>query len=185
MFMNIFFKTRLNMKEIIEVLNNSQVDDFNIFKKLLYDLSEIKFDNSLLGEMLNFINISDLKYSKDLLSLLLLDDIIKFKNIKVDENIKDESTDLYNSIISRSDWKEELNCGNIMGLLINVKPTELNKCYFSYENITVADITTSIVGLDQIIESYKLTNEFSVSISGNGIGNGNCILPLYLSLIHI
>ena len=184
MFMNIFFKTKLNMKEIIEVLNNSQVDDFNIFKKLLYDLSEIKFDNSLLGEMLNFINISDLKYSKDLLSMLLLDDIIKFKNIKVDENIKDESTDLYNSIISRSDWKEELNYGNIMGLLINVKPTELNKCYFSYENITVTDITTSIVGLDQIIESYKLTNEFSVSISGNGIGNGNCILPLYIDEKH-
>ena len=71
-----------------------------------------------------------------------------------------------------------------MGLLINVKPTELNKCYFSYENITVADITTSIVGLDQIIESYKLTNEFSVSISGNGIGNGNCILPLYIDEKH-
>ena len=51
-----------------------------------------------------------------------------------------------------------------MGLLINVKPTELNKCYFSYENIDICDITTTIVGLDQILESYKLTNGFNVSI---------------------
>ena len=71
-----------------------------------------------------------------------------------------------------------------MGLLINVKPTELNKCYFSYENIDICDITTTIVGLDQILESYKLTNGFNVSINGNGIGNGNCMLPLYISEEH-
>ena len=183
-FMNKFFSLKFNIKDIIKILNFCNIDDFNIFKKLLYDLVEVEFNNSLLGEILNFINICDLKYSKDLLELLLLDDIIKFKNIKIDENIKDETTDLYNSIISRSDWKEELNCGNMMGLLVNVKPTELNKCYFSYENIIVTDITTSIVGFDQIIESYKLVNEFDVSISGNGIGNGNCILPLYIDEIH-
>jgi hypothetical protein len=183
-FINIFFTLKLNIKEIIKILNYCNIDDFNIFKKLLYDLVEVEFNNSLLSEMLNFINICDLKYSKDLLELLLLDDNIKFKNIKIDENVKDETTDLYNSIISRSDWKEELNCGNIMGLLVNVKPTELNKCYFSYENIIITDITTSIVGLDQIIESYKLVNDFDVSISGNGIGNGNCILPLYIDEKH-
>ena len=104
--------------------------------------------------------------------------------MKINENIKDESTEFYNSIISRSDWKEELNYGNIMGLLINVIPSDLNKSYFSYEDINIKDITTSIIGLDQILESYKLVNNFDVSISGNGVGNGNCILPLYIDEKH-
>ena len=46
------------------------------------------------------------------------------------------------------------------------------------------DITTSIIGLDQIIESYKLVDDFNISISGNGIGKGNCILPLYIDEKH-
>ena len=172
------------MKEIIYILNYSNINDFIIFKKLLNDLLKLEFSNSLLNELLQFISVSDLKYSKDLLNLLLLDNIIKSKFKKIDENIKDETTDFYNSIISKTDWKEEYNYGNIMGILINVKPSELNKCYFSYENIEICDITTCIVGLDQILESYKLTNEFNVSISGNGIGNGNCMLPLYINEDH-
>ena len=183
-FIRIFLKYNFSKKEIIYILNNSTIDDFTIFEKILSDLTNLNFQNSLLDELLLFITISDLKYSTDLLNMLLLDEIIKSKFKKIDENKKDNTTELYNSIISRTDWKEEYNYGNIMGLLINVKPTELNKCYFSYENIDVCDITTSIVGLDQILESYKLTNEFNVSISGNGIGNGNCMIPLYISDDH-
>jgi hypothetical protein len=183
-FIRIFLKYNFSKREIIYMLNNSTIDDFTIFKKILSDLTNLNFQNSLLDELLLFITISDLKYSTDLLNMLLLDEIIKSKFKKIDENKKDNTTELYNSIISRTDWKEEYNYGNIMGLLINVKPTELNKCYFSYENIDVCDITTSIVGLDQILESYKLTNEFNVSISGNGIGNGNCMIPLYISDDH-
>ena len=183
-FIKIFIKNNFSMKEIIYLLNYSNINDFIIFKKLLNDLLKLEFSNSLLNELLQFISVSDLKYSKDLLNLLLLDNIIKSKFKKIDENIKDETTDFYNSIISKTDWKEEYNYGNIMGILINVKPSELNKCYFSYENIEICDITTCIVGLDQILESYKLTNEFNVSISGNGIGNGNCMLPLYINEDH-
>lgn len=179
-----FREFKLNMKDIVYLLNNCDIDDFNIYKKMLNDLVNLEFENSLLGEMLCYVTISDLKYSKDLFNLLILDDIIKFKNIKIDDTIKDETTDLYNSIISRTDWKEEINYGNIMGLLIDVQPTELNKCYFSYENIKINDITTSIIGLDQILESYKLVNDFNISISGNGIGKGNCILPLYIDDKH-
>jgi hypothetical protein len=183
-FMNNLKKYKLNMRDIVYLLNNCNINDFNIYKKMLNDLLNVEFNNSLLSEMLCFITVSDLKYSRDLLNLLIIDDIIRVKKFKVDENMKDESTDLYNSIISRTDWKEELNYGNIMGLLINIKPTELNKCYFSFENIEVNNVTTSIVGLDQVIESYKLVKDFDVSISGNGIGNGNCILPLYIDEIH-
>ena len=179
-----FREFQLNMKDIVYLLNNCDIDDFNIFKKILYDLVNLEFENSLLGEMLCYITVSDLKYSKDLFNMLILDDIIKFKNIKIDDTIKDETTDLYNSVVSRTDWKEELNYGNIMGLLIDVQPTELNKCYFSYENVKINDITTSVIGLDQILESYKLVNDFNISISGNGIGNGNCILPLYIDDKH-
>ena len=179
-----FSKFKLSMKDIVCLLNQCNIDDFNIFKKFLNDLVNLEFHNSLLGDMLCNITVSDLKYSKDLFNMLIIDDIIKYKNIKVDENIKDDTTELYNSIISRTDWKEELNYGNIMGILINIQPTELNKCYFSYENVKINDITTSIIGLDQILESYKLVNDFNISISGNGIGNGNCILPLYIDDKH-
>ena len=183
-FIKIFLKYNFNLKEIIYLLNYSKINDFTIFQKLLNNLLKIKFENSLLGELLEFIYVSDLKYNKDLLNLLLLDNVLKSKFKKIDENKKDDTTEFYYSIITKTDWKEEYNYGNIMGILINVKPTELNKCYFSYENIDICDITTSIVGLDQILESYKLTNEFNVSISGNGIGNGNCMLPLYISEEH-
>ena len=183
-FIKIFLKYNFSLKEIIYLLNYSKINDFTIFQKLLNNLLKIKFENSLLSELLEFIYVSDLKYNKDLLNLLLLDNVLKSKFKKIDENKKDDTTEFYYSIITKTDWKEEYNYGNIMGILINVKPTELNKCYFSYENIDICDITTSIVGLDQILESYKLTNEFNVSISGNGIGNGNCMLPLYISEEH-
>ena len=183
-FIKIFLKYNFSLKEIIYLLNYSKINDFTIFQKLLNNLLKIKFENSLLSELLEFIYVSDLKYNKDLLNLLLLDNLLKSKFKKIDENKKDDTTEFYYSIITKTDWKEEYNYGNIMGILINVKPTELNKCYFSYENIDICDITTSIVGLDQILESYKLTNEFNVSISGNGIGNGNCMLPLYISEEH-
>ncbi len=183
-FIKKFLKHNFSMKEIIYLLNYSDINDFTIFQKLLSDLLKLEFSNSLLNELLHFINVSDLKYSKDLLNLLLLDNILKSKFKEINENKKDETTEFYNSLISKTDWKEEYNYGNIMGLLINVKPTELNKCYFSYENIDICDITTTIVGLDQILESYKLTNGFNVSINGNGIGNGNCMLPLYISEEH-
>ena len=183
-FIKIFFKYNFSMNDIIHILNNSEYNNCIIFKKLLNDLLKLNFENSLLGELLLYVEIYNLKYSKDLLNLLLLDDIIKIKFEKIDENIKDNTTDFYNSIISRTDWKEEYNYGNIMGLLINVNPTELNKFYYSFENIKVNDITTSIIALDQILESYKLTSEYEVSIHGNGIGNGNCILPLYIDEKH-
>ena len=179
-----FKNFKLNMKDIVYLLNFCNIDDFYIYKKILNDLINLEFKNSLLGELLSYVTVSDLIYSKDLFNMIILDDMIKFKNIKIDENIKDDTTDLYNSIISRSDWKEELNYGNIMGILMDVQPSEINKCYFSYENVVINDITTSIIGLDQIIESYKLVDDFNISISGNGIGKGNCILPLYIDEKH-
>ena len=74
-----------------------------------------------------------------------------------------------------------------MGLLLNISPKEINKNGYNLDYVPIGEITHTIIGLDQILEAYKISktnNSYENVLSGYGIGHGNCILPLYINSKH-
>ena len=181
-------------KKIIKILsyleNENKLTDF--FNILIEELKDIEFEDSLLVEVTNMIpkkqsksNFYDFNY---LLKFIELND--KSKNLlgklKLDK-VNDNSTELYSSVITRTHWVEELEYGNIMGLLLSINPKEINKNAYNLDYIPINEITHTIIGFDQILEAYKMniTGDLYGSVmSGYGVGEGNCILPLYINNEH-
>jgi hypothetical protein len=181
-------------KKIIKILsyleNENKLTDF--FNILIEKLKDIEFEDSLLAEVINMIpkkqtksNFYDFNY---LLKFIELND--KSKNLlgklKLDK-VNDNSIELYSSVITRTHWVEELEYGNIMGLLLSINPKEINKNAYNLDYIPINEITHTIIGFDQILEAYKMNETgdlYGSVMSGYGVGEGNCILPLYINNEH-
>ncbi len=78
-----------------------------------------------------------------------------------------------------------------MGILLSIDPKEINRTAYNLDYIPINDITHTIIGFDQILEAYSnITNiddqtvDYSNVLSGFGIGDGNCILPIYINKEH-
>ena len=163
-----------------------------IFNILFENLKKIDFNDCLLNELLNLSYVIENKpivYTiRNISKLINLDNksskfLNEIDNINITNN---QSKELYHSVITQTNWIEELNDGNFMGLLINIVPNKLNKNGYNVDYIPISEITHTIIGFDQIIEIYKnnTNNNFSNLISGYGIGNGNCIIPVYINEYH-
>ena len=191
----------------LDLINNFSIDDIdkilktviylesknmkkNVFMIILDRLKKLKFNDSLLSELLDMITLKEVNdlYFINLIKLIDIDK--KSKNLLLDIklcNVSNKSIDLYYSILTRTNWLEELEYGNIMGLLLNIRPKEINKTGYNLDYIPIGEITHTIIGFDQILEAYKMskTNDsFNNILSGYGVGQGNCILPLYISCKH-
>jgi hypothetical protein len=184
----------------IDILNDN--DEFSLMNELLY-LS--KLEDNIIPNLDNPNNLFDY-YKKDKIFILLkkiikfIDDDYTIRNIDIDIDIyKDKkynlSKDLYCSVITRTNWIDELEYGNITGLLVKIDPKEINKNAYNMDYIPIMDITHTVISLEQILEAYKIFHEehgtlfddkidTSSIISGFGIGNGNCIIPLYINPDH-
>lgn len=123
----------------------------------------------------------------------------KIKSLKFDTSYYDnerfkKSKNFYYSAITRTNWIDELEYNNITGLLVKIDPKEINKNAYNLDYVPIMDITHTIISLEQILEAYKIYHESNNTlfddylgnniISGFGIGNGNCMIPLYLDKNH-
>lgn len=181
-----------NISKILKVvlyLENKNVKN-KIFKLIVESLEEFKFENSLFPELLEMISLEDISdiHFNNLLKLIEIEK--KSKNLLIDlkfDDVNIKSIELYSSVITRTNWIEELNNGNIMGLLINVNPKNINKNGYNLDYVPISEITHTIIGFDQILEAYKINNSkdsYENILSGYGIGKGNCILLLYINYYH-
>ena len=104
------------------------------------------------------------------------------------------SYDQYKSILSCSSLIDELLCGNIIGIMIRVATPNLAKLGIIMDRVIITSIANNFISFDQICEAqdiyYTSHNRYddgktiTVAISGNGLGTGNTILPLYINNIH-
>lgn len=171
-------------------LINKFIDDYNIEDCYKLILKNCK---------INYLNP---KYSKDLQICNLANDLLTIFDLSKDVNnylennkneidkIKDSnetSKMLYHSIITQTNWVDEIEYGNFMGLLINVCPKDIN-CYgYNFDFIPINSITNTVISFEQFLEAYDLSDKYdkwSNVLSGNGVGDGNNILPLYINVHH-
>ena len=117
---------------------------------------------------------------------------ISFENI--DNNSLDKSLDFYSSLVSLTNWKDELENNSCIGLLINVSCYKNDILGFTSETITIHNITNTFISPEQIYDGqqyffekyHMLDNGNSINnlISGAAIGKGNAIVPLYINKYH-
>lgn len=151
-------------------------------------------------------NVVELKDIDKNLDAALNNDIMtkfikKYQTIYDDNNLNNlenkqfkKSLDIYYSSLSITDWYEEMTTKGVMGLMIRVSSPNIAKIGYNLNSIEIKDITTTIVPVQNILEAAKYYYEkynkldFGVDslpmISGNAVGNGNAILPLYICKQH-
>ena len=197
-----FIKTKLTSSYNNKIISNSFGDSDKIFKHI-FDFYQIvypkihnvlKEDNLLFDfKFFDFVNINDIK-EKDYYKLLK-------------EN-NDTSESYLNSIISMSNWKDEIIDLNCFGLLLkyNIKKKEnkiknnkdptLIKYYnitSEYPNIFVSNISNNFISvndyyqlilnhLDEVPEFTFNLNDFEIIDSYHG--NTNIMLPLFINKDH-
>lgn len=200
-------KTELSKDDMYEIFNHiKHLSDKFYYNKtckivlceIINKLNNIEFADSLVSELLHIstINITMKKYRfyiKHLYDLLKIDKDIK--KILDSQKIEDysnqiKSRELYKSVLTRTDWVDELESGNIMGILLNVDPKDINKSAYNLDYIPIHGITHTIIGFDQMLEAYANLKDKDNNIgyynvlSGFGVGEGNCILPIYINKEH-
>lgn len=125
------------------------------------------------------------------------------KNLSQDINTQDitlsdkklsESLDFYQTVISFDNWKDVINNNECLGVLINTTVTKKAKLGENTFDINVTDINNSFVTINDILGGYNMflektsylfnSNSIDNLISGNGIGEGNGILPIYINKLH-
>jgi len=140
------------------------------------------------------------KFIKNKLFNTYISNINKFKNI--DNNISininnvflEKSLDQYVSLISLSNWKDEIEEKSCMGILANIICNTENILGYSSASINVKDVYNTLITYQQLSEAqlYYYDKHFFFdngkhienSINGTVIGNGNSIIPIYINSYH-
>ena len=109
-------------------------------------------------------------------------------------DILEKSLDFYSSLVSLTNWKDELENNSCIGLLINVSCYKNDILGFTSETINIHNITNTFISPEQIydgqqffFEKYCILdngNNTNNLISGAAIGKGNAIVPLYINKYH-
>jgi len=101
-----------------------------------------------------------------------------------------KACEFYYSIISCSNWFDELKDGSPMGLLINLQPYHgtilgfSDKCFIKTVSLTIYPINDYFELLNSKFNSEKHLNLYHNIIEGRAIGETNMILPLYINKYH-
>ncbi|AYV79563.1 MAG: hypothetical protein Faunusvirus22_14, partial [Faunusvirus sp.] len=129
----------------------------------------------------------------------IADKLIEFKKKQTvltepNDSKYDQSKELYFSSITQTDWTDETVYMGVMGLLIRVQTPSNSVMGFNPDSIKIMDTTNTIITLEHLLYGFghyytqygiydNGYNDKTV-ISGDGIGNGNAILPLYINKQH-
>ena len=180
-------KTIINSNDLV-ILNL-----INNFKRTykLEDIYKLTLENTDITNQSSKKELSVI--AKEILNIINLPKIVcnyLEKNKKQIDDIKcnsEQSQILYHSIITQTNWLEELEYGNFMGLLINIHPKEINLNGYNFDFIPINSITNTVITFEQFLEAYEISGKYNLwenVLSGNGVGEGNNILPLYINSHH-
>ena len=194
-FLNIFENTKVDKYFLSNLLKNilfisdklllnkdSNLDFF--FNIILNKLNSINFDNSLVNK---FLKILKPLYNKSFLyNIIKLNNLIKIEFIDDQKYEYINNDTIYYSIIMRTNYIEELKYKNIMGLLININPNNINKLGYNLNFIQINSISNTIISLDEILDIYISNNNVNYDniINDYNIGYGNCLIPLFINKYH-
>lgn len=107
----------------------------------------------------------------------------------------DKSKEFYFSTISFSDWYEELVEDGAIGLLVKINTSDLVKIGIN-SYLDIVDVTTTFFPIVDYIsrtvkffEQQQLRDTFGnlnnqTIVSGDAIGDGNAVIPLYINRYH-
>ena len=119
------------------------------------------------------------------------------KKLAIDDKL-DLSREFFSSMITLSDWFDELNTGNTMGIIIGLRPSnDLAKICANGAKPKIDNITTTLLPIRDYLQSAieifnkdedKNLNKNNVQylnvIQDNVIGNANAVIPIYICADH-
>ena len=194
---NILFNYDID-KLYLKLLKNTK-NLLNYFNNQNYYYTEIK-------KIIINSKCYDKKYSINIINknMFLLDKIFKDyeNNIKkFEEPIQkllndfknNDSLEQYYSPISQTNWLDSLCENQFVGLIIRTK-LDINFIFNkNIDNVDIINITRSTIDLDMFFsfmeQYYNKVSKYDDTldeplIKGNAIGDGNCLLPIYIHKLH-
>ncbi len=185
-------KTVINDKSdkfnLIELLTKFAKGEQFIFNKINCQIKQNKniIQNlKTINECNNNINKWSIKYNDDFLNNI-------DSNI-LDNNLKN-SLDIYSLIISRTSWLDEVKFGNVFGIITHLICPKLSKLGLNMSQVEIISLSNNFMTFEQICETQDIFNgdhhkyddgrSDILSITGNALGEGNSMLPLYINKIH-
>ena len=184
----------------VKINNIIKYDDKeeDVIKKLAYK-SENNIKHERLKEKFNNVIINNINMLKQSKELFIIDDetnefIIKHENKKDENNSFVKSCETFYSMISISNWFDELKNGSSMGMLMKIISNDVSKLCIPGSRINIDEITLSCISTKDYIDSiiyhfdkngnaYGDLNNNEI-FKGNGIGSSNAVIPLYINIEH-
>lgn len=157
------------------------IRESNAIYKLFIDYSKnrdvnVKHTPDMLIEGINNVEL-----------LLKLQNNNREKLDKIKEDAKD-SMELFNCIITFTDWIEELQDNNPMGLLFTVESSKYSRSGINWRTNNVIPSSTIYPLSDfmsKAVDIAKYTNINNMRVINDRIlGECNCIIPLYINKYH-
>lgn len=184
-------KKKLELHEINIIQEKLDIDD-DIYRKIK-NSNGGKIPYNIKKKILNKISMNKEKMisPKD---MYIICDKIKNEIDKFDQmsDSHKKSTDFFHSLISVSDWYEELSEGSGFGLLIKLNTSISGKIFMHDGALNINEITTTFISVRDYLDSvaFQIDNNGKIDFgnmdvfSGNGIGSSNAILPLFINKYH-
>ncbi len=129
----------------------------------------------------------------DLLDQLKNLPTIAKQNLITEQNQKFiKSTEFFDSVITLSNWHDELELSGCMGLVVKASTSSLVKVGVNY-GVNIENVTTTFIPVLDCINAmqqfFEDRSDFGnlndkLIIKGNAIGNGNSVIPLYICKQH-
>lgn len=167
-------KHEINMLNILKVIKKQSTSFIRLKNKNFCIYIERIFKNIL--------NI----YEDDLKNNNLCNSILN----NIDDNKKfTESCDFFTSLISFTNWYEDIETDNCTCLILNICGSKISKLGYG-ANISIINITSTFYPCNDYIELcdnfFTTSKEISDGLifKGNAIGDGNCVIPLYINKNH-
>lgn len=113
---------------------------------------------------------------------------------KITKSEFEKSCETFYSVISVSNWFDELKNGSSMGFMIKLSSDDISKLAIPGSRVKIEEITLTFLSIKDYIDSIiyhfdKNKNDYGnlnnkEIFKGNGLGCSNAVIPLYINNYH-
>jgi hypothetical protein len=199
--------------KLLKYVNYNNISNLSIIKLIVLDIiskCKEKYEKNKNNYSLKIINIISKQFNRmnlcnhynnkhfctyinritnNVLQLYDCENKINDKNLNLNNIIKnhnfENSCNFFTSVISFSDWYEELEMNSCMGVICKIETTILSSLGYCTD-FKVNNITSTFYPCNDFLniceDFYKENSNISNKLffKGNAVGDGNCIIPLYI-----